>query len=114
MRNSTIRQKTGICQVCKDGKNKPLSKGLCFYHYNVNLKLKSANKLSQKEDDNDDESVAILKKDLDLIFSKWLRLSNADDNGICTCFICGEPLPYSEMQAGHFIKRGNSLLRFDE
>lgn len=114
MYNSTIKQKRGICQICKDGREKPLTNKLCGYHYQLNLKLKSVNKVNRKEVEDDDESVSILKKDLDVIFSQWLRLSNADDSGFCSCFICGESLPYSEMQAGHFIKRGNSLLRFDE
>lgn len=36
------------------------------------------------------------------------RVSEADDNGYCTCVTCGAVAPWNEMQGGHFIPRGKS------
>lgn len=109
--NSTIRQKVGECDVC--GKRVPLTKGLCHTHYWLNVRMKSVNKLADKEDAADGDDVATLKKDLDLIFSKFLRLSSADKNGICTCYICGSEIRWQDAQVMHFVKRGHSFLRYD-
>lgn len=113
MRNSTIRTKFGECQLCSNGKEVALTKGLCPSHYWLGIRMKSVNKMAAKEDQSDDEDVATLKKDLDLIFSRWLRLNGADKDGACECFICGHKDHYSVMQAAHFVKRGNSFLRYD-
>jgi hypothetical protein len=113
MRNSTIRQKFGECPLCGNGREVALTKGLCTSHYWLGVRMKSVNKVASREDQADDEDVATLKKDLDLIFSRWLRQSGADKDGICECFICGDKGHYSIMQAGHYVKRGNSFLRFD-
>lgn len=113
MRNSTIRTKFGECPLCSNGKEVALTKGFCQSHYWLGVRMKSVNKMASKEDQSDDQDVATLKRDLDLIFSQWLRKSGANENGICECFICGHAAHYSEMQAGHFVKRGNSFLRYD-
>lgn len=36
------------------------------------------------------------------------RISNADDNGYCTCVSCGVVHHYKEMDGGHFIPKGAS------
>jgi hypothetical protein len=110
---STIRQKTGECEVCANGKSVPLTKGLCYNHYWLNVRMKSVNKMAEKEDQFDGDDVATLKKDLDLIFSRWLRLSVADKKGMCTCYICGNQVRWQDAQAMHFVKRGHSFLRYD-
>lgn len=48
--NSTIKQKIGICALCSDGKEKPLTKKLCSAHYWQSIKLKSAAKQQEKEE----------------------------------------------------------------
>lgn len=111
--NSTIRNKIGECPMCSNGKKVPLIKGACHSHYWLGVKMKSADKMAEKEDNCDDEDVATLKKDLDLIFSRWLRYSAVEEDGLCTCFICGWRDYAQNMDAGHYIKRGNSFLRFD-
>lgn len=111
MRNSTIKIKQGNCEIC--GKYGPLTSKKCQNCYWNGIRLKSVQKQAQKEEDHDDPDVATLKKDLDLIFSRWLRMSGADKDGICECFICGHKDHFSKMQAGHFVKRGNSFLRYD-
>jgi hypothetical protein len=111
--NSTIRQKVGECKLCDNGKNVSLTKGLCHTHYWQGVKMKSINKLADKEDLNDDEDVATLKKDADILFSRWLRMSAADKEGNVKCFICDSKLRWQDAQCMHYVKRGNSFLRYD-
>jgi hypothetical protein len=53
-----------------------------------------------------------LIKELDGLFSEWLRRGNSV-NGKCECFICGRKARWQEMQAGHYIDRDQMSLRFD-
>ena len=54
-----------------------------------------------------------LKKDLDAIFSKFIRLRNAVDEN-CTCVTCGKEDHYKRMQNGHFMSRRHASTRWDE
>jgi hypothetical protein len=50
----------------------------------------------------------------DGVFSKWLRLSQADKDGFVECFILGKRIRWQDAQAAHYIKRRASLfLRWD-
>lgn len=55
-----------------------------------------------------------LKKALDIVFSQWVRQSNADRNGYVKCVTCGVVKHYKEMQAGHYISRSHMNTRWDE
>ena len=62
-------------------------------------------------------TVSKLKKKLDAIFSKYIRLKYAfmmDGELSCTCVTCGRTLPVKNMQAGHFMSRRHNSTRFDE
>jgi Bacteriophage Lambda NinG protein len=52
-----------------------------------------------------------LVKELDAIFSRYIRLRDADDKGICVCITCGSKVHRKEIQNGHFISRGNYKYR---
>lgn len=58
-------------------------------------------------------SVAKLKKDADKYFSLYVRLRDSK-KGFAECITCGISKPIKEMQAGHFVSRRVSALRFDE
>ena len=58
-------------------------------------------------------SVAKLKKDADKYFSLYVRLRDSKE-GFAECITCGISKPIKEMQAGHFVSRRVSALRFDE
>lgn len=60
------------------------------------------------------ESVNNLIDDLDAVFSKYIRKSNADKDGLVQCFTCPVKLPISEIQNGHFIHRTDLATRFLE
>jgi len=55
-----------------------------------------------------------LVKKLDTVFSKYIRLSNADKNGYCTCVTCNKTFFWKEIQAGHFMSRKHYSTRWDE
>lgn len=49
------------------------------------------------------------------VFSKFIRLRDADENGMVACFTCGSVKHFTELDAGHYIPKSISLaLRFDE
>lgn len=54
------------------------------------------------------------KHKLDKIFSKYVRLKNADKNGYNTCASCGKREHWKDMDAGHFVSRNHYTLRWDE
>ena len=55
-----------------------------------------------------------LVKKLDIVFSQWIRLSNADFDGFCVCITCEKKLHWKEIQAGHFMSRKHYSIRCDE
>ena len=55
-----------------------------------------------------------LKKKLDAIFSKYKRLSEADEEGMVICITCGKRLHYKEAHNGHFVPRQVLVTRFNE
>lgn len=110
--NSTIRVKTGYCQLCDDGKRKPLSKGLCQTHYDQQSKIRSMQRVQVRGLPVED-GLSELIEDADAVFSRYVRLSASDDLGVLSCYICGTPSHYKEAQAMHFIPRGNLYLRYD-
>jgi hypothetical protein len=59
-------------------------------------------------------SVAKLKKEADMWFSRYIRLRDSDKNGIGECITCGEKKPWRDLQNGHFVGRRSYTMRFDE
>lgn len=108
--NSTIRQKVGPCCIC--GFVGPLTKEMCQIHYWQGIKLKSVNKVSDRDVKVPDELQDLIDK-ADDVFSQWLRLSQADEYGYVTCYTCDSRGPWQQYQCGHYIKRDNKFLRWD-
>jgi len=57
---------------------------------------------------------AQLKKDLDDIFSIYIRQKFSDTNGNNTCYTCGKAGTIKTMQNGHFVSRQYLATRWDE
>ena len=55
-----------------------------------------------------------LEKKLDRIFSEYIRLKNADNNGYCQCITCGKIYHWKTLHCGHFISRSVKATRFSE
>jgi hypothetical protein len=60
------------------------------------------------------KSQAELQRILDGVFSQWVRRKFADHAGNVACFTCGKVKHWTEIQNGHFVKRGNLCTRFSE
>lgn len=109
MRNSTIitkkRQLDCGCYGFAFSKNK------CKMHSNADSFNKRMEKETSKFIQEDDLSDLI--KDADALVSQFVRLSAADENGLCKCYTCSTILPWNKIDAGHYVSRGTLLLRFD-
>jgi len=55
-----------------------------------------------------------LIKKLDKIFSIYIRMRDADKDGICVCISCGQRHYWKLMDAGHFVNRRYMGLRYSE
>jgi hypothetical protein len=58
--------------------------------------------------------VRTLEKKLDRVFSEYIRLNAADDNGIVKCVTCGNYHHWKEVHCGHFIPRARKATRYSE
>ena len=53
-------------------------------------------------------------KDVDTVFSRFIRLSHADQNGDVQCFTCDFKASYKKLHAGHYISRYYKITRWNE
>jgi hypothetical protein len=54
------------------------------------------------------------KKELDRVFSLYIRQSYADSNGYVQCYTCNAQKHWKDMHCGHFVSRSHLATRFDE
>lgn len=108
--NSTIRVKKKECKRC--GLPKYIfSKGRCKECSIIESTLARMEDETEKEIQED--GLSDLIKQADEVFSRWIRLSNANKDGNAICFTCDVTKHWTFLQNGHYIKRGNLFLRFD-
>ncbi len=50
----------------------------------------------------------------DIWFSKYVRLRDANHNGLCKCVTCNTIKPWNEMDCGHFQSRRYMSTRYEE
>lgn len=55
-----------------------------------------------------------LVKDLDSIYSKYIRLLKSDEYGYCLCVTSGKRMFWTEAQNGHFYSRKYYPTRWDD
>ena len=60
------------------------------------------------------KTISKLKKELDKWFSLYIRLRDATDEGMVTCFTSGRMYHYSKIHAGHFMSRRWIATRYCE
>jgi hypothetical protein len=51
---------------------------------------------------------------LDKVFSIYIRLRDADDDGFCTCCSSGKRQHWKDMDCGHFISRRHLATRWED
>lgn len=60
------------------------------------------------------ESVSYLTKKLDQVFSKYIRLRDANKDGFIRCIDCGEVAHWRDVDCGHFMPRRFMNTRWHE
>lgn len=100
------------CSICN--KKKPIavkSKKICVYCNNKLLQEKAKARKAEKRIKKQ-ESTSVLTSKLDKIFSIYIRLKYADDQGNVKCFTCDNVHHYKAIQNGHFQSRRYMSTRF--
>lgn len=109
--NSTIGKKLKPCKSC----GKPcywFSKQRCQDCSRIEdtmKRMEATNEVMIKEEDLGD-----LIADADAVFSQFIRLKYSDKGGKVKCFTCDLKKHWTFMQNGHYMKRSNLYLRWDE
>jgi len=109
--NSTIGKKLKPCKSC----GKPcywFSKQRCQDCSRIEDTMKRMEEVSEKV--IQEEDLGDLIADADAVFSQFIRLKYADKEGKVKCYTCDVVKHWTMMQNGHYMKRGNLYLRFDE
>ncbi len=110
MRNSTIiLKKRQLSCGCYDYS---FSKNRCKKHAIIEDAQLRMERESQKIIQEEDLSAII--EDADVIFSRYIRLKYANENGIVKCYTCQTKKHWTMMQNGHFIKRAHLFSRWSE
>lgn len=103
----------GQCEMCAPNTTGVLeAKRLCRFHNHEKKqqeKSKRVVKLISKSEKK--TSTKYLKKELDRVFSLYIRHLGAKD-GMNQCFTCGKILPIKELQCGHYESRKHTSLRW--
>lgn len=59
-------------------------------------------------------TIPVLQQRLDIVFSEYIRLRDANENGFCRCVTCGNMWQWRLIQNGHYIDRRHIASRYDE
>lgn len=105
--NSTITRKKKPCKRCGIP-SYIFSKGRCQKCATIEDTLAREERGIEYE-----EGLPELINDLDILVSRYVRYKYADKNGDVQCYTCSAKKPVPAMQAGHYIPRGNIMLRWD-
>ncbi|MDR2291874.1 MAG: recombination protein NinG [Prevotellaceae bacterium] len=60
------------------------------------------------------KTIAYYKAKLDKVFSEYIRLRDADDNGHVRCISCNKFVTWKQADCGHYVNRQHMALRYDE
>lgn len=63
---------------------------------------------------NRSKNMTSAKKTCDAWFSKYIRIRDANHNGLCKCITCDTVKHWKEMDAGHFQSRRYMATRYEE
>lgn len=63
---------------------------------------------------NRSKNITSAKKTCDQWFSKYIRIRDANHNGLCKCITCDTVKHWKEMDAGHFQSRRYMATRYEE
>lgn len=113
------KTKFGDCVECNKKDTNVVKVGKSLYCISCRNAQKAAQyminatkKTERKIIDNDCDRQSLIN-DLDFVFSRYIRIKEATSNGLVSCYTCDKIDSWKNMQCGHFIKRGETLLRWD-
>lgn len=66
-----------------------------------------------KKTKKSEKSLKSLINTLDRVFSEFIRLRDADSNGICRCISCSNIFHWKQGDAGHFVQRDRMAVRYN-
>jgi DNA-directed RNA polymerase subunit M/transcription elongation factor TFIIS len=75
---------------------------------------KKRSKVAKQANKKKSKTQAQLKKELDKVFSLYIRQKYADDMGNVECYTCGKVMHWKKIQNGHFISRAYLATRWHE
>jgi hypothetical protein len=112
----TYHQKHGYCIPCyrlwlaSDDPNAKIELDKVIIKGKANLKTEKKKEFKATKDEFKSGDVMKLA---DMYFSRYIRLKHSE-NGMCTCYTCGNVLPIKEIDNGHFMKREHKATRYHE
>lgn len=119
-----MKQKIGTCDQCKNDnrlivKTLPSSGKWCVWCNKTRLANQKEEKVSEEKSCPtkpalEKSVLQKLVKDLDAVFSIFIRTRDADENGIVKCCTCSIRLHWKEMHDGHCFPRGHFEIRWSE
>lgn len=62
----------------------------------------------------ENKSISQLTKELDTVFSLFIRQRDSDEDGYGRCVTCGKLGHYKAMDCGHFVSRSYKSVRWNE
>ena len=113
------KSKTGDCSECNAKNTACVKVGKSLYCISCRNAQKAsqyminATKKAKKDKESNEYDKQDLIHDLDFVFSRYIRIKEANSSGITTCYTCDKIDLWKNMHCGHFIKRGETLLRWD-
>lgn len=108
-----FQAKTATRQCLKCRSSIKLTKKETALARSIPVKKKSS-LLASKIKKPKEKTAKKLRKELDEVFSIYIRRSYADSDGNVQCVTCPKIKPWKEMQNGHFVGRANMNLRWSE
>lgn len=57
---------------------------------------------------------SVIVKELDKVFSQYIRLSNSNLDEFVECYTCGRSYHWKKIQCGHFMSRSRYSTRWNE
>lgn len=70
--------------------------------------------LKDKDKPKKKKSVSKLKKELDTLFSQYIRRKYANEKEEVSCYTCGRVMHWKQIQCGHLASRSYLSTRYDE
>lgn len=116
--NSTFSIRNKVCS-CGCGRSGQIwSKGLlkeCWLRLKGSPIKKISDKRTKKlQEESTCSSFTQLVEELDMVFSRLIRIKYADSDGMVTCYTSGVKMRWQEAQCGHYISRKHLATRWME